>query len=62
LFWTGGRVEDAGAKFISALASILDVETEEEVRHIVEQIDDVAGYINRFSLPVSTLGRIRNNR
>ncbi len=48
-------VEDAGAKFISALSAILDVENEEETRKVVDQLDDLAGYTYRFSLPVCML-------
>jgi len=55
-------VEDAGAKFISALAAILDVETEEEMKQVVDQLVDLAGYTYRFSLPVSMLKDIRNTR
>jgi F420-non-reducing hydrogenase small subunit len=51
-------VEDAGAKFVSALAAILDVENEEEMNRVVDQLDDLAGYTYRFSLPVSMLRNI----
>lgn len=50
-------VVDAGAKFVSALASIIDAEAEEEVNGIVDKIYDATGYFYRFSLPVSILGR-----
>lgn len=52
-------VEDSGAKFISALASMLDVEDDREMKELVEKIDDIAGYLYRFSLPVSTLVKKR---
>jgi F420-non-reducing hydrogenase small subunit len=55
-------VEDAGAKFISALAAILDVDTEEEIKRVVDQLVDPAGYTYRFSLPVCMLKDIRNSR
>jgi F420-non-reducing hydrogenase small subunit len=48
-------VVDSGAKFVSALASILDVQDEDEIAAIVDQIADPAGYFYRFSLPVSIL-------
>jgi F420-non-reducing hydrogenase small subunit len=46
-------VEDSGAKFIPALASILDAESDEDVTRIVNQFVDPVGYLYRFSLPVS---------
>lgn len=52
-------VEDSGAKFLSALAAILDVEDDGEMRELIERIDDPAGYLYRFSLPVSILGSKR---
>ena len=52
-------VEDSGAKFLSALAAILDVEDDGETRELVERIDDPAGYLYRFSFPVSILGSKR---
>jgi F420-non-reducing hydrogenase small subunit len=52
-------VADSGAKFVSALASILDAQGEEETSRIVDQIVDPVGYLYRFSLPVSTLKRKR---
>ena len=52
-------VVDPGAKFISALAPILDAETEEEVKEVVDSIDDLTGYIYRYSLPASILRKRR---
>ena len=46
-------VEDSGAKFIPAMASILDAESDEDVTRIVNQFVDPVGYLYRFSLPVS---------
>jgi F420-non-reducing hydrogenase small subunit len=54
-----GQVHDQGAKFLSALASILDSNDEKEIEHIVDSIDDPAGTFYRFSLPSSLLGRKR---
>jgi F420-non-reducing hydrogenase small subunit len=53
------QVHDQGAKFLSALASILDSNDEKEIEHIVDSIDDPAGTFYRFSLPSSLLGRKR---
>lgn len=55
-------VGDSGAKFISAMASILDAENEEEVAAVVNQFVDPAGYLYRFSAPVSTLQKKRTNK
>ena len=52
-------VEDSGAKFISALAALLDVEDDEEMRKLIDKLDDLAGYIYRFTLPVSLLRKRR---
>jgi len=46
-------VEDSGAKFIPAMASILDAESDEDITRIVNQFVDPVGYLYRFSLPVS---------
>jgi F420-non-reducing hydrogenase small subunit len=48
-------VEDSGAKFISALASILDVQSDDDIKRVVDEIGDPAGYCYRFALPSSTL-------
>jgi F420-non-reducing hydrogenase small subunit len=50
-------VEDSGVKFISALASILDVQRDEDIARIVDQILDPVGYSYRFSFPSSILQR-----
>jgi F420-non-reducing hydrogenase small subunit len=52
-------VEDSGAKFISALAAMLDVETDEEMNQLIDKLDDLAGYTYRFSLPTSLLKKKR---
>jgi len=52
-------VEDSGAKFISALAAMLDAESDEEMKQLVDKLDDLAGYTYRFSLPVSLLRKRR---
>jgi len=48
-------VEDAGAKFVSAMAAILDAESDEEIIRVVSQIIDPVGYLYRFTLPASIL-------
>ena len=52
-------VEDSGAKFISAMASILDAESDEEVATVVNQFVDPVGYLYRFSVPASMLQKKR---
>jgi F420-non-reducing hydrogenase small subunit len=52
-------VEDSGAKFISALAAMLDVESDEEMKQLMDKLDDIAGYTYRFTLPVSLLKKRR---
>jgi len=52
-------VEDSGAKFISALASMLDAENDEEMKQLIDKLDDLAGYTYRFSLPTSLLRKRR---
>jgi len=53
------NVRDQGAKFLSAIASILgeDTASEEELAKIVDQIVDPVGSFYRFTLPSSILKR-----
>jgi F420-non-reducing hydrogenase small subunit len=53
------QVIDQGAKFLSALASILATDDEKEIDKIVQTIVDPAGTFYRFSLPHSILRRKR---
>ena len=53
-------VADSGAKYISALASILDVQSDSEIAQVTEQITDLAGYLYRFTLPASMLNKKRS--
>lgn len=53
------QVFDQGAKFLSALASILDIDDEKEMDRIVQTVIDPAGTFYRFSLPKSILQRRR---
>jgi F420-non-reducing hydrogenase small subunit len=52
-------VADSGAKFIPAMASILDAESDEDITRIVNQFVDPVGYLYRFSLPASIFQRKR---
>jgi F420-non-reducing hydrogenase small subunit len=49
------QVEDQGAKFISALASLFEAKTDEEIEQIVDSIADPAGTFYRFSMSKSYL-------
>ncbi len=53
------QVHDQGAKFLSALASILETNDEKEIEKLVDTIVDPAGTFYRFSLPASILRRKR---
>jgi F420-non-reducing hydrogenase small subunit len=44
---------------LSALASIIDYETEEEIQAVMEKIPDPVGTFYRYSLPSSLLRRRR---
>jgi F420-non-reducing hydrogenase small subunit len=50
-------VEDGGAKLISALGSVLDAKTPEEIDAIIDTLPDPAGYFYRFGLASSMLHR-----
>lgn len=50
-------VVDQGAKLLSAVASVVDANTEEEAARIVSQIADPIGTFYRFGLPSSLLRR-----
>jgi F420-non-reducing hydrogenase small subunit len=50
-------VVDQGAKLLSAVASVVDADTEEEARRIVSQIVDPIGTFYRFGLAASLLRR-----
>ena len=55
------NVKDQGAKFLSALASIIDSNNERELRKIADSIPDPAGLFYRYSLASSILkGKIEN--
>jgi F420-non-reducing hydrogenase small subunit len=52
-------VVDMGAKMLSAVASVIDADTPEEVARITDDIKDVDGTFYRFNLPVSLLRRAK---
>jgi F420-non-reducing hydrogenase small subunit len=49
------NVADQGAKFLSALASIIDTDDEKELQKIIDSIPDPAGLFYRYSLASSIL-------
>jgi len=56
-FGSTSRIEDQGAKFLSALASIIDTNDEDEIKRIMDSIVDPAGTFYFYSLPASMLRR-----
>jgi F420-non-reducing hydrogenase small subunit len=56
-FGPTSRVRDFGSKALSALASIVDSNTEEEITQILDQIPDPVGTLYRYSLAASPLRR-----
>jgi F420-non-reducing hydrogenase small subunit len=49
------EVRDMGAKFLSALASIIDVDDPEAMEKVVESIPDPTGLAYMYCLPTSLL-------
>jgi F420-non-reducing hydrogenase small subunit len=56
-FGPTSRVKDYGGKALSAIASIVDSNDEDEVERILEGIPDPIGTFYRYSLPASLLRR-----
>lgn len=52
-------VADMGAKFISALASVVDADSPEEADRIISEVLDPAGTFYRYGLPGSLLRRAK---
>jgi F420-non-reducing hydrogenase small subunit len=50
-------VADQGAKFVSAIASIIEARDPDEVDAILDRIPDLWSYAYRFGLPASLLQR-----
>ncbi len=55
-------VVDGGARLISAIGSVLDAETPEEIDAILDTLPDPAGYFYRFGLAHSLMRRTRLER
>jgi F420-non-reducing hydrogenase small subunit len=53
------RVRDQGAKALSAIASVLAAQDEQEIDRVLAAIPDPAGTLYRYSLPASLLRRTR---
>jgi F420-non-reducing hydrogenase small subunit len=51
------NVTDQGAKMISALSSVIDLQEPAEINSVLDQIADPAGTFYRFSVPNSMLHR-----
>lgn len=51
------EVKDMGAKFLSSLASIIDIEDEKEIEKIAEKVIDPIGLFYMYSLATSILRR-----
>ena len=51
------NVVDQGGKFVSALASIIDIDNEEDFKKVAETIVDMNGKFYRYGLPASLLQR-----
>ncbi len=51
------NVKDQGAKFLSAVASVIDSKDPEEIERIINNIPDFASIAYRFGLPASMLQR-----
>jgi len=47
------NVQDQGGKFLSAFASLLDTENEDEIKKVFESVIDPAGLFYMYSLPAS---------
>jgi F420-non-reducing hydrogenase small subunit len=56
-FGPTSRVRDFGGKALSAVASLVDSNDEEEIRRILDGIPDPTGTFYRYSLPASLLER-----
>jgi F420-non-reducing hydrogenase small subunit len=56
-FGPTSRVKDQGAKFLSAITSMIDSNDEAKIARIVERIPDPVGTFYRYSLPASLLRR-----
>jgi F420-non-reducing hydrogenase small subunit len=55
-------VIDGGARLLSALASVIDANTPEEIDAVLDTLPDPAGYFYRFGLPHSMMRRTNLSR
>jgi F420-non-reducing hydrogenase small subunit len=55
------RVKDYGAKALSAIASLLDANEEDQIVKLLEGVPDPVGTFFRYSLPASYLHRRLTN-
>ncbi|MCX5813938.1 MAG: oxidoreductase [Proteobacteria bacterium] len=53
-------IADMGAKYLSAFASIIEADTEENRKKLIESLDDPAGYFYRFTTASSLLKKRRD--
>ncbi len=57
------RVNDFGAKALSAMASVANADNEDDIKRIIGGIADPVGSFNKYSLPASYLHRkVRNGK
>jgi F420-non-reducing hydrogenase small subunit len=52
-------VSDIGTKYLSALASIIDSETDEGIKEVIDGLVDASGYLYRFTAASSILEKKR---
>jgi len=52
-------VADMGAKFLSAITSLVDAENDGETKKVIDGLDDPVGYLYRFTVPSSILRKRR---
>ncbi len=50
---------DAGAKFLSAIASLLKAENDDQVESVINTLEDPAGYFYRFTQAKSIIGSMK---
>jgi F420-non-reducing hydrogenase small subunit len=58
-FGTVPGVVGQGPKYLSTLTSLIKAERDEDIKEIIDSIDDPAGYFYRFTQPASILGQRR---
>jgi F420-non-reducing hydrogenase small subunit len=57
----GSRVRDYGAKALSALASLVDTQNEQDITHALREVVDPQGTFYRYSFPASLMNRSKRN-